>query len=283
MNFWGSILLALGLGFLVAFALGFAVIPWLRRLHFGQTILDIGPSWHKKKQGTPTMGGVLFIFGFAVSFAAVFITDKLTGSDQMVADVDAQTMYTKLFAGILMAVGFGLIGFIDDYIKVVKKRNLGLTEFQKTCLELLVIFAFLFTYQKFVGTQMWIPYYGKLDGPLATALFWVIGIPAIYCTVNAVNFLDGVDGLCASVTAVVSLGFAVCAYLLRMQGVSIMAVSLCGALLGYLIWNWNPSKVMMGDLGSLFLGGMVCAFAYALEAPWLILLILFGNIRHVTL
>lgn len=273
MNFGGTLILSIGLGFLVAFVLGFAVIPWLRRLHFGQTILDIGPSWHKKKQGTPTMGGVLFIAGFAVSFAAAFLTDKLTGKNLYVADVDASTMYTKLFAGVLMAVGFGLIGFIDDYIKVVKKRNLGLTEFQKTCLELLVIVAFLFTYQKFVGTQMWIPYYGKLDGTLATVLFWLIGVPAIYCTVNAVNFLDGVDGLCASVTAVVCVGFAVCAYLLRMQGVSFLSLSLCGALLGYLIWNWNPSKVMMGDLGSLFLGGMVCAFAYALEAPWLILLI----------
>ena len=274
MNMWLAVLLAVSIGFLVSFALGFVVIPWLRKLHFGQTILDIGPSWHKKKQGTPTMGGILIIAGFLVSFAVVFLTDKFTGKNLMTWDTLPETAYTKLFSGVIMALGFGLIGFIDDYVKVVKKRNLGLTEFQKTCLQLLVIVAFLFTYQKFVGTHMFIPYLGKtLGGVKDSVLFWLIGVPALYCTVNAVNFLDGVDGLCASVTAVVSVGFSVCAFLLRFAGVSLMCASLFGALAGYLIWNWNPSKVMMGDLGSLFLGGMVCAAAYAIEAPWIILLI----------
>ena len=145
-----------------------------------------------------------------------------------------------------------------------------MTEFQKTAMQLLVIVSFLFTYQKFVGTQMFFPYVGKIE---STLLFWLIGVPAIYCTVNAVNFLDGVDGLCASVTAVVSVGFAVSALILRFTGVSLMCACLFGALAGYLVWNWNPSRVIMGDLGSLFLGGLVCAAAYAIEAPWAILLI----------
>ncbi len=275
MEFWIAIVLAIALAFGASFGLGFAVIPWLHKLKFGQTILDIGPSWHKKKQGTPTMGGVLFIVGFVFSFAAVLITDRLLGGNILLFGSDkpqgADTLPIKIFAGIGMALAFGFIGFVDDYIKVVKKRNLGLTELQKTAMQLLVIVTFLFTYQHFVGVQMVVPYAGaKSESGL---LFWLIGVPAIYCTVNAVNFLDGVDGLCASVTAVVSVGFAVSAFLMRFAGVGLMCAALFGALAGYLIWNWNPAKVMMGDLGSLFLGGMVCAAAYAIEAPWAILLI----------
>ena len=272
MKIWLAVLLSVVVGFTVSFVLGFVVIPWLRRLHFGQTILDNDPSWHKKKQGTPTMGGFLFIAGFAASFAVVYFTALSRGTD-LIADADDlqhDAKYVKIFAGLLMSVGFALIGFIDDYIKVVKKRNLGLTEIQKTVLQLLCIAGFL-TSVSFKDTSMAVPYYsGVFDNKI---VFWIVGVIAIYCTVNAANFLDGADGLCASVTSVICIGFAVCAAMYKFLGVGIVASCLFGALVGYLMWNWNPAKVMMGDVGSLFLGGMVCTMAYALNAPWLILLI----------
>ena len=273
MNIWVALGMSIIIGFGVSYALGYVLIPLLHKLKFGQTILDIGPSWHKKKQGTPTMGGFLFIIGFAVSFAVVLITDRLRGGDLLSFGTDKprEILYTKIFAGILMAVGFGFIGFIDDYIKVVKKRNLGLTELQKTVLQLLVSVAYLFTLYKFSGIDyMFVPYYGALK---STFLFWVVGVAALYCTTNAVNFLDGVDGLCASVTSFVCIAFAAAAALRQFTGMSVMCCALAGSLAGYLIWNWNPSKVIMGDVGALFLGGMVCAMAYAIDCPWIILLI----------
>ena len=273
MDIWFAVVLSVAVGFLTAFGLGYVMIPWLHKLKFGQTILDIGPSWHKKKQGTPTMGGFLFIIGFAVSMAVTLITGKLTGTDLIAfgADQPDVILKIKLFAGIGMAACFGFIGFIDDYIKVVKKRNLGLTEMQKTVLQLMVTVVYLFTLYHYAGVKhTFIPYYGNF---VSTALFWIVGVAAIYCTVNAVNFLDGVDGLCASVTSLVAAAFAVCAVLRQFTGLSVACCALFGSLLGYLIWNWNPSRVMMGDVGSLFLGGMVCALAYAIDVPWAILLI----------
>lgn len=273
MQIWLAIVLSIVIGFGVSFGLGYVLIPFLHKLKFGQTILDIGPSWHKKKQGTPTMGGFLFILGTAVSLAVVLATDKLMGGSLLTLGTDkpAGVLYTKVFAGLLMAVGFGFIGFIDDYIKVVKKQNLGLTELQKTVLELMVSVVYLFTLYKFAGVNyMFIPYYGALH---STALFWIVGVAALYCTVNAVNFLDGVDGLCASVTSLVCVAFAVAAVLRQFTGLSVVACAVAGSLAGYLIWNWNPSRVMMGDVGSLFLGGVVCALAYAIDTPWIILLI----------
>ena len=272
MNFWLALVLCAVIGFIVAYLLGFAVVPWLRKLKFGQEILDIGPSWHKKKQGTPTMGGILIIAGFIAAVTVVLVTDKLLGGNLLLLGNSRpeDVVYIKIFSGILMAAGFSFIGFIDDYIKVVKKRNLGLTEIQKTVLQILVITVYLFTLYKAGINFVFIPYIGIYENAL---LFWVLGFIAIYCTVNAVNFTDGVDGLCSSVTAVVCIGFSVCAAIMNFAGLSVIAVSLLGALLGFLMWNWNPSKVIMGDLGSLFLGGMVCSFAFSLDAPWLIVLI----------
>lgn len=272
MNMWLAVLLSIASAFVVSWGLGFAVIPWLHKLKFGQTILDIGPSWHKKKQGTPTMGGILFIAGFFVSLALVLITDKLLGGEILLFQNSkpSDVVYIKIFGGILMAVGFGLIGFMDDWIKVVKKRNLGLTELQKTVLQIAVILVYLFTLYKAGVNYMFIPYYGIWEN---TAVFWLVGVVAIYCTVNAVNFTDGIDGLCTSVTAIVSVAFAVCCVLMNFAGMSVICACLFGALAGFLVWNWNPSKVIMGDVGSLFLGGLVCAMAYAIDAPWLIILI----------
>ncbi|MBQ7961038.1 MAG: phospho-N-acetylmuramoyl-pentapeptide-transferase [Clostridia bacterium] len=262
--------LAITAGFFVAFLLGYVVIPWLHKLKFGQTILDIGPSWHKNKQGTPTMGGILFMAGFIVAMAVVLITDSVMGGDIVAGNsLMAGAVKTKLYSGIIMAFAYAMIGFVDDYIKVVKKRNLGLTIKQKTLAQILVMGGYMFSLHMAGATYMFIPFVGNVD---TGWLFWVIGPVVMYCTVNAVNFTDGIDGLCASVTAVFALSGIIIAVLRGVFGVSILCSALLGSLLGYLIWNWNPAKVMMGDTGSMFLGGLVIATAYCLDMPWLILL-----------
>ena len=136
MDLWLALLLCVVAGFIVSYVLGFAVIPWLHKLKFGQTILDIGPSWHKKKQGTPTMGGILIVAGFIAAVVVTLVTDNLLGGKVLLFENfrPEDVVYIKIFSGILMALAFSMIGFIDDYIKVVKKRNLGLTEIQKTAL-----------------------------------------------------------------------------------------------------------------------------------------------------
>ncbi len=273
MNIWVAVGLSIAVGFAVSYLSGFGLIPFLHKLKFGQTILDIGPSWHKKKQGTPTMGGFLFILGFAASLTVVLVTDKIMGGCLLVKgrEMQSDVILTKIFSGIIFAAANSFIGFIDDYIKVVKKRNLGLTELQKTVMQLAVAVAYLFTLAKFAGVDfMWIPYIGIYKN---TFLFWFIGIIAIYCTVNAANFTDGVDGLCSSVTSVICVFFAITAALRQLTGLSIVCCSLLGALIGFFVWNRNPARVMMGDVGSLFLGGMVASFAFTLDMPWIIVLI----------
>lgn len=276
MTYITGIIFSLVLSFAISALLGFVLIPWLRKLKFGQTILDIGPAWHKSKQGTPVMGGIMFIISTVLSFAVVMITDKIMGGNLLVGDsVVPDSMKIKIFAGILMALGFGLIGFADDYIKVVKKRNLGLTIMQKSIAQILLMLAYLGALFMSGNTFMNIPFVGSVD---LKWFFWIFGIAVIYLTVNAVNFTDGVDGLCASVTSTASIAFIVFAVLKGMFGVSILAAALAGGCLGYLIWNWHPSKVMMGDTGSMFLGGMVVALAYAVDSP---LIILFLGIIYV--
>lgn len=269
MKILAAILLAVAIAFLLSFLLGFVVIPWLRKLKFGQTILDIGPAWHKSKQGTPTMGGILFIVGTLVSFIVVLVTDHLLGGNLFESgSVVTDGVKVKLVAGVLMAVGFGLIGFADDYIKVVKKRNLGLTILQKSVAQIALMLAYLAALFMSGNTYMYIPFAGSVD---LGFFFWFFGMAVIYATVNAVNFTDGVDGLCGSVTATAAIAFAVAAALRGMFGASILACALFGGCAGYLIWNHYPAKVMMGDTGSMFLGGMVVALAYAIDCPLIIL------------
>ena len=271
-----GIIFALVLSFFIAFLLGFVLIPWLRKLKFGQTILDIGPAWHKSKQGTPVMGGIMFIVSSIVTFGVVMLTDKLLGGNLLTGEsLVPDSIKIKIFAGIIMAFGFGIIGFADDYIKVVKKRNLGLTITQKSIAQIALMLAYLGALYMSGNTFMQIPFVGNVD---LKWFFWFFGMAVIYLTVNAVNFTDGVDGLCASVTATAAIAFIVIAVLKGLFGVSILAASLAGASAGYLIWNWHPSKVMMGDTGSMFLGGMVVALAYAIDAP---LIILFLGIIYV--
>ncbi len=274
MNTYAALAAAAVISFVVAFLLGFVLIPWLRKLKFGQTILDIGPVWHKSKQGTPVMGGLMFIISTVVSVLCVLVTDYLLDGSLFAGDsLMPGQMKVKLVGGMLLALGFGLIGFADDYIKVVKKRNLGLTVLQKTIAQLAVIFGYLAALYFNGLTFMKIPFVGAVD---LKWFFWFFGLCVIYGAVNAVNFTDGIDGLCASVTSITAIAFCAAAFMSKFFGISVLAASLAGGCLGYLIWNYYPSKIIMGDTGSMFLGGMVVALAYAIDCP--LILVFFGII-----
>ena len=285
MNIIVACIVAAAVAFAISFGLGYVVIPFLHKLKFGQTILDIGPKWHKNKQGTPTMGGILFIVGTVVAFGLVVIIDRAMGGDIVasvvggsagssvlsdVASFQASSNKIKVWSGFVMALGFAFIGFLDDYIKVVKKRNLGLTIKQKTVLQVILMVGYLLTlFLNDPTGATFIPFVGMVE---TRYFFWVLGFAVMYATTNAVNFTDGVDGLCGSVTLTAALSFIAIAGLRNCLGVSLMAAALAGGIVGYLIWNWHPAKVMMGDLGSMFLGGLVVAFAYAVDCPIIILL-----------
>lgn len=252
---------------LIAFALtavlGLVVVPFLHKLKFGQTIREIGPSWHKNKQGTPTMGGIMFILGIAAAvLAGVPVFYSWSGAE-------THLMQVKVFGGLGMAVAYGAIGFMDDYIGIVKKRNLGLTERQKLVLQFVAAGAYLLTL-RLAGddTATLIPFFGKVElglfyYPLAAIL--IVGLT------NAVNFTDGVDGLEATVSFFVFVALSLCCGVLSMSGLTAMAVASAAACIGFLIWNFHPAKVFMGDTGSLFLGGMVGALAFGMDMPILLL------------
>ena len=201
------VLSALG-AFGITALLGYAIIPWLHKLKFGQTILDIGPKWHKKKQGTPTMGGIMFIIGIFCSAAVVLIINSLTGNGLGIMDDEK----TKLWAGIIMALLFGAVGFADDYIKVVKKRNLGLSILQKTIFQLIICAAYLTSLFLAMDKDpyMFVPFVGKVSLGI---WFWVLGVCVLYGAINAVNFTDGIDGLCSSVTATAAISLAAICWL----------------------------------------------------------------------
>ncbi len=273
MNTAAAIITASVSAFVVTALLGFVMIPWLRKLKFGQTILDIGPKWHMTKQGTPTMGGLMFIIGTLSAILLTVITDKLMGGDIVASgSLVPQEMYTKLWSGVLMAIGFGFIGFVDDYIKAVKHRNLGLTIKQKTAMQLAVCVSYLLSL--YMGMQgepyMFIPFVGAVE---IGFFHWIFGIVVIYACVNAVNFTDGIDGLCGSVTVTTAAALGVVAALRGLFGFSMAAAALAGACAGFVLWNKNPAKVFMGDTGSMFLGGMVVALAYAIGCPLILLLV----------
>ena len=262
--------------FLVCFFVGIPAIPLLKRLKFGQTIREEGPDWHKSKQGTPTMGGILIAIGVAAGVAVGMGISGALGGD-LSFEFGLKLNFTKLFAGLGLAFGMGLIGFFDDYIKVVKKRNLGLTASQKTILQSLVTVAYLVSLL-FAGLKTtWIPFVGEVNVVSGFGLiFWPIAFFFIYGFTNAVNLTDGIDGLASSVTLVVSIGFMLIAGTLGMLGCNIIAASLAGACIGFLTWNWHPAKIFMGDTGSMFLGGMVVALAFCIDRP--IYLVLAGII-----
>ena len=255
---------------IVSAVLGFALIPWLRKLKFGQTILDIGPIWHKKdKQGTPTMGGMMFIIGTVAAVTAGLILLGMNGL--LGADTLAHKELMSVISVTAGAFFFGFIGFLDDFIKVKKKQNEGLTPMQKIVLQVLVIAAF-FTARVLSGdtdTAIKFPFIGSLD--LWYFYYIIMGLGILYI-VNAVNLTDGIDGLCSSVTFVYCIVFAVISAMLGFNGHTIVAVAAAGGCLGFLIWNWHPAKVFMGDTGSMFLGGIVAMLGVALHVEVLMVI-----------
>ena len=264
--------------FLITFLLGYPLIPFLKKLKFGQTILDIGPSWHKSKQGTPTMGGIMFIIAFVVTAALSFAVDAIAGGNFAEQIADSQQA-TTFFATIGLAVSMGMIGFLDDYIKVVKKRNLGLTAKQKTFLQLLASALYLLTMRLGGLTYTWLPFAGFIDVTKgAGLLFWPIALIFIYGFVNAANLTDGIDGLDSTVTMVVCCIFMLLSALSHMAGINLLSVAAAGCCLGFLIWNINPAKVFMGDTGSLFLGGLVVGLSFGIGRP---ILLIFAGIVYL--
>ena len=250
---------------------GFWLLPMLRRLHFGQTILEIGPKWHQGKQGTPTMGGLMFIIGIPIAVVVAYLFMHAS----TVGDPMSAIMRARMFYGLVLALLFGAIGFLDDYLKVVKKQNEGLTEKQKMALQILfgAVYLLLLHISGTQSTMVTIPYIGTYDFGV---FYYVFAMFAIIALSNAVNFTDGLDGLLSSVTLVLSIGYLIFCYLLGMGEMGIMAGALGGGCIGFLFWNHYPAKVFMGDTGSLFMSGMVIALAFGTGLPFFV--VLFGII-----
>ena len=266
------------LAFAITGLLGYTVIPYLHKLKFGQTILDIGPVWHKNKQGTPTMGGVMFIIGVVLAIPTALSMGKILKVLEEGGIIDAfgeETRIVPMIAGIALAIGMAFVGFIDDYIKVVKKRNLGLTAKQKTLFQLLLSAAYLYTLYFGGMTQTRLPFFGYVDISKGFGLlFWPIALIFIYGFTNAVNLTDGVDGLATSVTSVVAIFFTVVAAIMsRYPLACLVSAVFLGGLLGFLLWNRHPAKVFMGDTGSLFLGGAVTGAAFLVNDPIIVFLV----------
>ena len=243
------------LSFLISAAAGPVIIPILRKLKVGQTVRDDGPQTHLKKNGTPTMGGIIFLLGTVVT-CLFYVKD-----------------YPKIIPILFMTVGFGIVGFLDDFIKVVLKRSEGLTPAQKMAGQLVVtgVFAYYMVKISDVGLTMLIPFSGGkyLDiGWLAVPLMFF----AVIGTVNGTNFTDGLDGLASSVTVMVAVFFTVVAVGTN-SGVAPVTCAVTGGLLGFLLFNVYPASVFMGDTGSLALGGFVASTAYMMRLPLFILII----------
>ncbi|MBQ8338458.1 MAG: phospho-N-acetylmuramoyl-pentapeptide-transferase [Oscillospiraceae bacterium] len=256
------------ISFAVTAASGRFLIPFLKKLKYGQTILEIGPNWHKSKEGTPTMGGLMFILGITVSAVTGFVL-------MLIFDKGYKTENVRFVAGIIMALGFAALGFLDDYVKVVKKRNLGLTASQKMVgqIAIAVVYLLIVFFGGDSNTTIWFPFIGSLDFGF---LYYPIAVFIIVGFVNAVNLTDGIDGLASSVTFVASLGFMAATVILRAYSMNVLAAALAGGCLGFLLYNFHPAKVFMGDTGSMFLGGLVVALAFGIHQP--LLLLFFGII-----
>ena len=224
-------MIAAVIAFGITAIMGKWMIPFLHKINFGQTIRDEGPKWHKKKQGTPTMGGIMFIIGILIATVVAVPCYWQISSDNVFQMSETGLMATKIFAGLCLALGYGLIGYLDDYIKVVRKRNLGLTVKQKLILQFLVAAAYLAAIYLSGGTGTTeIPYVGLVDLGWA---YWLIAAVLIVGVVNAVNFTDGIDGLNGSVTFFFAVFCMVISSYLSMFGLSIMAAAVAGGPADY--------------------------------------------------
>lgn len=256
-------ILAVVISFCISAVLGPVLIPWLKRLKVGQTVREDGPAGHLKKNGTPTMGGLLIILSVSVA-TLLFVKN-----------------YPRTAPILFLTAGFGLIGFLDDYIKVVCRRSMGLSPLQKLAGQIAVtgIFVFYLLHFTDVSLAMRVPFlpevfldFGMWNIPIL--FFVVLG------TVNGVNFTDGLDGLAGSVTVIVAVFFTVVA-IGTGSGIEPVTCAVAGALLGFLLFNVHPAEVFMGDTGSLALGGFVAACGYMLQMPLFIAIVGFVYLVEV--
>ena len=239
-------------------AIGYLLLPVLRALKAGQSIREIGPTWHNSKAGTPMMGGLMFIF------AAI-----LCAVGNLPSMADHSVIYV-----LLLSLCFGFIGFLDDFTKIKFHRNLGLTSLQKAMLQMAVSALFLYAMYRsgFMNTHVYIPFL-NISFQMHPIVYIFFAMFVMVGTVNSVNLTDGVDGLCGSVTLPVMVFFTAASAAMGKYELAVLPASLAGGLIAYLFYNWHPAKVFMGDTGSLFLGGVVCAMAFALEMPLILILV----------
>ena len=244
--------------YVLTLILGRVLLPVLRALKAGQSIRDVGPTWHNYKSGTPMMGGLFFIISAVLC---------------LVCNIGFMKDYS-VFYTLLLTLCFGAVGFMDDFFKMKKKQNMGLSSLQKALLQMAVsaLYLYIMYRQGAMNCDLYIPFVNVSISvhPLVYiffAMFVMVGCD------NAVNLNDGVDGLCASVTLPVMVFFAVVAYLSGKLELALLPAALVGGLIGYLAYNFHPAQVFMGDTGSLFLGGVVCAMAFALDMPLILILV----------
>ena len=232
--------------------IGFLLLPVLRALKAGQSIREVGPTWHNNKAGTPMMGGLFFIFAALIC---------------VLSNLPVMENYAVLFV-LALSLCFGLVGFLDDFCKAKFKRNLGLTSLQKALLQMAVsaIFVYILYKQGIITSSLYIPFV-NVSFEIHPLLYVFIAMFIMVGCDNAVNITDGVDGLCASVTLPVMVFFTAVAYAKGAYDLAVLPAALTGGLVAYLFYNWHPAKVFMGDTGSLFLGGVICALAFALDMP----------------
>ena len=245
-------------GAVLSGVLGRLLLPVLRALKAGQSIRELGPTWHNNKAGTPMMGGLMFIF------AAILC---------LLICIPTMSDYTVFYA-LIPALCFGFIGFLDDFTKIKFKRNLGLTSIQKAALQLIVSVLYLYLLYKegSLSCNLYIPFV-NMSLQIHPMVYIFFAMFVMVGCVNAVNLTDGVDGLCSSVTIPVMIFFAAAAVAMGRLDLALLPASLVGGLIAYLFYNWHPAKVFMGDTGSLFLGGVVCALAFALDMPLILILV----------
>lgn len=254
--------------FVLSAVIGKFLIPILHKLKYGQTILDIGPSWHKKKQGTPTMGGIMFIIGIVVATVIAIPCLSIFGDVYEPTGYSYNKEVLMVFVSLGMAVLYGAVGFLDDYIKVVKKRNLGLTAKQKLVFQFAIAIAFVVINAFFgYGDTTYIPFVGTVHMGNFAIIYHIISVIVIVGVVNAVNLADGIDGLVGSETFFVAIFYMIISSIMTSPATGVLSAAVAGGCLGFLLWNFNPAKVFMGDTGSLFLGGIVCALAYSMNMP----------------
>ena len=235
---------------------GYLLLPVLRALKAGQSIREAGPTWHNSKAGTPMMGGLMFI---------------ITAVACLLVSIPVMKDYSVFFV-LGLGLCFGSVGFLDDFFKAKFKRNLGLTSIQKALLQMAVsaIFLYILLKQGIMQPVIAIPF-TDLAITIHPLLYIFFAMFVMVGCVNAVNLTDGVDGLCGSVTVPVMVFFTAAAVLNQKMDLALLPACLVGGLISYLFYNWHPAKVFMGDTGSLFLGGVVCGLAFALNMPLILI------------